>query len=360
MHSTNLNVKDYIILAQSQIKKPYITAIVPIYNQETTGFLKDCLDSLVNQTFKNLEIICIDDHSKDSSLEVALDYANRHAFITVIHMKQNMRQGAARNRALDIARGEYISFVDSDDCLDPHYFEHFYKAASTFRCDAIESSFRYINEKGIPVGPIVQPHTTKAMETLNTKTIDNIIINHGMIWSYLFRSSLFADGLIRFPENTRYEDTPTLIHLISRLKTIGSCDKSIYYYRLNSTSTMAMTPNDPQAITDRINTAQLILEYTKHNTFYTQHKAALDYYYFKVCLLNTLYTISEGSLKYSRDSLTEIANTVKQNVPNLKDNYYIKQLPLYQRIASAIAIKSPFLYLKIRQFKKIATFSKQK
>ncbi len=106
---------------------PKVSIIVPVYN--SGKYLKTCLDSLVNQTLKNIEIIAVDDCSTDNSLLILMDYAKKYHNIKVYHNRENLGQGASRNRGLDVARGEYIGFVDSDDYIRYTMYEDMYKAA---------------------------------------------------------------------------------------------------------------------------------------------------------------------------------------------------------------------------------------
>ena len=104
------------IIVQNKISyKPRVSVIIPVYNVEK--YLPQCLDSVVNQTLPDIEIICVDDGSTDSSLDILKDYARRDKRITVLRQK-NLHAGVARNAGLSIARGEYLSFLDSDDFFE--------------------------------------------------------------------------------------------------------------------------------------------------------------------------------------------------------------------------------------------------
>ena len=105
--------------------QPLITVIVPVYNVEK--YLRRCLDSIIGQTYQNLEILCIDDGSIDNSGVICEQYAARDARIKVIH-QENQGLSTARNRGLDAAEGEYIAFVDSDDYILEDMFERLYIA----------------------------------------------------------------------------------------------------------------------------------------------------------------------------------------------------------------------------------------
>ena len=111
-----------------------ISAILPVYNVEQ--YIKDCLDSIINQTMDDIEIICVNDGSLDNSLQVLEKYAQKDARIKIIS-QENQGQGIARNNGLKIANGEYITFIDPDDWVDVDMFEKMYKSAKKFDSDYV-------------------------------------------------------------------------------------------------------------------------------------------------------------------------------------------------------------------------------
>ena len=121
---------------------PKVSIIVPVYN--SGKYLKTCLDSLVNQTLKDIEIIAVDDCSTDNSLLILMDYAKKYNNIKVYHNRENLGQGASRNRGLDVARGEYIGFVDSDDYIRYTMYEDMYKAAVNNRAPLVSVLLLYV------------------------------------------------------------------------------------------------------------------------------------------------------------------------------------------------------------------------
>ena len=116
---------------------PKVSVIVPVYNVEK--YLSDCLDSLIKQTLKDIEIICVDDGSTDNSHKILLEYARKDDRILVLQ-QENSKQGTARNKGLEIAKGEYIGFVDSDDWVDEDFYEKLYIAAIEKDSDIATSS----------------------------------------------------------------------------------------------------------------------------------------------------------------------------------------------------------------------------
>lgn len=123
-----------------------ITIIIPVYNVEK--YLRECIDSVIAQTYKNLEIILVDDGSIDKSGEICDEYSKKDSRIRVIH-KKNGGLSDARNVALDIAKGEYIGFIDSDDYIEKDMFETLYKLAEKYHAEISSISFYKILENKV-------------------------------------------------------------------------------------------------------------------------------------------------------------------------------------------------------------------
>ena len=122
-----------------------ISVIIPVYNVEQ--YLRECLESVINQTLSELEIICINDGSTDSSLDILREYEQKDNRIIVIN-KDNEGQAAARNIGISMAKGEYIGFLDSDDYIDSNFYEKLYNAAKKYKADiACTNLYRFSDSK---------------------------------------------------------------------------------------------------------------------------------------------------------------------------------------------------------------------
>lgn len=119
---------------------PKVSIVIPIYNVER--YLRQCLDSVVNQTLKDIEIICVDDGSTDSSPDIIKEYVDKDPRVKVI-TKPNSGYGNSMNRGFDMAEGEYIGIVESDDYADPDMFEKLYEVASANDLDVVKSGFYF-------------------------------------------------------------------------------------------------------------------------------------------------------------------------------------------------------------------------
>lgn len=216
---------------------PLVSVIVPICNVEK--FLDQCLDSIEGQTYKNLEIICLNDGSKDDSLSIIKLHASKDNRIVVID-KENEGYGATCNRGLEIARGEYISIIEPDDYLLPTMYEDMVSFALSFeepidivKCPWIdirdwddpktEASYPCILHKRIPTSK--KPFTIKDEPTL--------IETHPGIWSALYRRAFLNEKSIRFIPypGAGWADNPFLIETMCQAGAIVFLDKAYYNYR---------------------------------------------------------------------------------------------------------------------------------
>lgn len=185
--------------AQERTEALLVSVIVPVYN--TAPWLRKCLDSIINQTYRNLEIICVNDGSTDDSASILDAYAAKDARIKVIH-QGNAGVSVARNRGVDIAAGEYVTFVDSDDWLEPDAYEHLLPwmgKGADMVCFGVEG----IKENGEVVREEYYNLPASGEQIPNSRLID---ATNAYIWNKLFRLELIKQQKVTFPVGKRYED----------------------------------------------------------------------------------------------------------------------------------------------------------
>ena len=210
------------------ILEPKISVIIPIYNVEK--YLRKCLDSIINQSFTDIEIICINDGSTDNCLQILKEYANKDNRIIIIS-QENQGPGPARNRGLEIAKGEYISFIDPDDWVSLNFYESLYGEAKKFDCDIV---------KGRRVDVFTDKPVIK--EVLPRVQRSKIITSNIFAFSWLsciYKSELIKKYNIIFPNTKCYEDMAFLMAFLSVAEKYSISKQSIYnrFDRLNSLST---------------------------------------------------------------------------------------------------------------------------
>ena len=189
------------ILIQNKITyTPKVSVIIPVYNVEE--YLRECLDSVVNQTLKEIEIICVDDGSTDNSLEILKEYAKKDSRITVI-TQQNLHAGVARNAGLAVARGEYLSFLDSDDFFEHNMLEEMHKKVietkadiCICKCSTIDAN-NIVNERALDFS--LQSHLF-SKEIISAQDIPNKIFHicQGYPWDKIFKRNFIEKINIKF------------------------------------------------------------------------------------------------------------------------------------------------------------------
>ena len=211
--------------------KELVSVIIPIYQVEQ--YLNSCIDSITSQTYKNIEILLVDDGSPDNCPHLCDEYAKKDSRIKVIH-KQNGGLSDARNVAIDIASGEWITCIDSDDYVAPDYIETLYRLAVNNNCKC-----SVVQPVSFHDGETPTPRNRTNVDVLNS--IDAIAAMFYQTkldtsaWNKLYHRSLFDTG-IRYPKGYLFEDNPTTFRLLALCDKIAISQRQLYYYRLREGS----------------------------------------------------------------------------------------------------------------------------
>jgi glycosyltransferase involved in cell wall biosynthesis len=210
--------------------EPLISVIVPIYKVEQ--YLKQCVDSILNQTYRNLEVILVDDGSPDGCGAICDEYAAQDRRVIVLH-KQNGGLSDARNAGMKAMRGEYLMFVDSDDLLTEDCIETLYQLIIEYRAELVIGSSDRIDEHGAALPSVDNVYT-------NTQVFDRAgamkdMLTHGCsAWARLY--SRTAHENIFFPKGEINEDEAIVLRILERCERVVATDKVIYHYRCRSNS----------------------------------------------------------------------------------------------------------------------------
>lgn len=204
-----------------------ISVIIPVYKVEP--YLRQCLDSVVDQTYKNLEIICVDDGSPDKCGTICDEYAKKDSRIRVIH-RENGGLSAARNSGIDIATGEYICFIDSDDFVSKSFVKYLYTLIKKYKADiSVCPLIRYISDNKIDKGKGFVEDCVDSSGALSRIFSENRYI--GVVACNKMYSRKLFDS-IRYPEGKFYEDSGTTYKLFLESKKIAFGEYAKYYYRV--------------------------------------------------------------------------------------------------------------------------------
>ncbi len=259
---------------------PQISIIVPVYNVE--AYLKVCVDSLLNQRLDHVEIILVDDGSTDGSGVICDKYAERDKRVKVIH-KKNGGVSSARNVALDVARGDFIGFVDGDDYISENMYQLLIKSMKEEDCDVSVCNINLMSENNE-----YKPYHKNAndeqfsRESAMKELLTNTILTFS-VCNKLFKKSVF-NGL-RFKEGTILEDMDIVYKLIHRARKVFYLSTPLYHYRYNENSIL----RKPFAL-KRIDEFYVRVEM---HDFYQQHYPEIaDLVYFRLCVAGSkLYNL---------------------------------------------------------------------
>lgn len=270
-------------------KTALISVIVPFYNQKQ--FLSECVDSLINQKFKQIEIILVDDGSSDGSEKIAQSYAKKHANIRYVY-QDHKGVGAARNTGIDNVRTKYLMFCDSDDWMDADAIQFMYDKLTKNNADIVITTHRL---------------RAKLNKVIDRNTaIREVLLEYNFtfhLWGKLYRSSLWKD--IRFPEGHYYEDVAVGIDVLARADRIYVSSKHFYHYRNNPKSIISDV-NPVHRYRDFLHYANNIVENIEAN--FTELLPFAQRYYWVAAVKAIMYT---GKPK------SEYRKILKDNAPAL-------------------------------------------
>ena len=210
-----------------------VSIVVPVYNVEK--YLAKCLDSLINQTLKEIEIICINDGSRDKSLSILREYSNKDSRIVVID-KENEGQAIARNIGIERASGEYLGFVDSDDWVDLDYFEKLYNSAKKYNADIACAGYKRAKKNKSSIRKSYEAELL--CKNINDKVrLDNVPADN-YIWNKIYKRKVWLDKKIKFDSGRYFEDIALVIKILHQFGDMIIVSDTYYNYRLNPNSTV--------------------------------------------------------------------------------------------------------------------------
>ncbi len=216
---------------------PEISVIVPVYNVEK--YLRNCLDTILDQTFSDTEIICVNDGSKDKSRDILEEYKHKDSRIKIID-KKNGGLSSARNAGLKIAQGKYISFIDSDDWVESTMLEKLYNSMESLNTDiAICGVHQYDESKKetdntnlyFNLGYFDKRFDNRAFSYEETLPfLMNVCV---MAWNKMYRKSFLDECHAWYPDGYIFEDGPFFFSIFFKTKKVSLVREFLYYYRIN-------------------------------------------------------------------------------------------------------------------------------
>ncbi len=214
--------------------EPLISVIVPVYKVEK--YLNKCIESIVNQTYKNLEIILVDDGSPDNCPQICDDWAKKDKRIKVLH-KKNEGAGKARNDGMDMMSGSFVSFIDSDDYISPIFYDYLMSLFVDDKIDLVECSFANVSDNDFSFDLISKLEEVEITDCKNAlKDNINDTIFRQIIWNKLYKKDIIQD--IEFPINKKIDDEFWTYKVISNSRKLAHSNRVLYAYRQQEDSVM--------------------------------------------------------------------------------------------------------------------------
>jgi len=263
-----------------------VSVIVPIYNVEK--YIKECLESLISQTLKEIEIILIDDCGQDNSIKIAETYAEEDKRITIIYNKKNIGSGFSRNAGIEIAKGEYLAFADPDDWVDLDFYEKLHNQAKKENYDIVKS-------KRIKV--FSEENNRQEMQHVLNKRIKKHFSENSPLFLHftyghttaIYKKSYILKNDIKFPNLRNSQDTVFLLYVTYFTKNFSFIDdKTFYYYRINKNS--AIHKIDNKYFAAHFRRAKLEMEFLNSKNIKKEHylffiRRTLTHIHYKITLI---------------------------------------------------------------------------
>lgn len=299
------------------MNNPKVSVIVPVYNTEK--YLRKCLDSLVNQTLENVEIVVVNDGSKDTSPEIIEEYIQKYPDRFIYRTQENSGQAVARNRALELCNGEYVGFLDSDDFVKTDMFQRMYEKAVETDADYVACGYTdltYEDGKEIEL-----QHYVASRVALETRDMFKGALASPFL--HLYKGDILKKSNVRFPEGVIYEDTAFYLNLIPYIKKLAVIEEPLAFRVRHSNSTM--TTFQASKVAQIFSVLDVSLDFYKTNGFYDAYREELEYFCVRVLLCSSMQRIGKVAENAERKKLVQ--NTIEylhDNFSNYRKNRYFK------------------------------------
>lgn len=290
---------------------PKVSIIVPVYNVER--YIVRSMDSLVNQTLKDIEIIVVNDGSTDNSKKLIEIYQEKYPNKIKLVDKENGGLSDARNYGIPHATGEYIAFLDSDDYVELDTYEKMYNKAKEDDSDLVECDFiwEYPDRKKVDTGKIYN----NKKEMLTYARV--------VAWNKLIKRSLIEEHKMEFPKGLRYEDVEFFYKMVPYYNKVSFVKEPLIHY-IQRSSSISNTQNERTK--EMFTIMDNVIKYYKENNLYEEYKTELEYTYARLLLCSSLFRITKiEDAKIRKQLLNETWTRLNNEFPNWKKNEILKK-----------------------------------
>ena len=304
------------------MNKCKLSIIVPVYGVEK--YIDKCLNSLVKQSLKEIEVIVVNDGTKDNSQKIVDKYVKKYPDKIKSYIKENGGQGSARNYGLKKATGEYIGYVDSDDFVEKDMYKKLYNKAKENNYDIVVCGNYNVSED-------YQNKNIDAFINNYNTDLENIFFGKMAVWNKIYKRDILIKNKLEFKEKVWYEDLAFTLKAIMNSNTFAFIDEPLYDYLIREGSTM--NNSNVQRNLEILDAFDDILSYIKHNKkeeyFDKVEFLAIDHIYISA-IVRILKANADNKIK--KETVNELICYMNKNFPNYKNNKYINTLSRNRKI----------------------------
>lgn len=319
-----------------------VSVIIPCFN--ATKWLPKCFMSLVQQSIgiAQLELIFVDDASTDNGATWQMLQEFERAFpesILILQLEENMRQGGARNIALQYATGEYIAFVDADDFVAENFLEEAYRYAKNENADLVQFEYEFYTDRlgTVSSGRTITPeiieihsHDERARLLMAEK------VTYGC-WNKLYRHALLKEANVAYAEHVIYEEPLFVYPLLFYAKKIVITNDIFYYYRQNDAGTMRNDMKQEETLRMHATVQLAVWNFMKQTPFFAEYYEEIKLYFLHTYLYETLYFAKLRGFTVSFSFYQELEKTVIAEVTDYETSPYQKLIPMQMKLYHQIA-----------------------
>ena len=304
-----------------------VSVILPVYG--VAEYIEACTRSLLAQTLEEVEFLFVDDHGPDDSIAIMQRTIQDHpraGQFRVLTPDHNLGAGMARNFGIAQAQGEYISFIDPDDTVEPDMLEVLYNKARELDADICCCYMQKCFPDGSDGDLLVNPHVAEGSLTHDSRAF--VLTRYVSLFaSMIYRRQMVMDNEIRFPEDRAADDSYFVSCVWMKAASVAYVDRTLYHYLIRPGSVTTTLQSDKYR--KRLAVFAKLMQYAKQHGVYDEYKAEIDFMYLKKGYLSSVANHIRNSTKPSPQAFAEIYAELLQQVPDYRCNtYYRHNLPL--------------------------------
>ncbi len=330
-----------------------LSIVVPVYNMAAEGKLEYCINSLLNQTIDDYEIIAVDDASTDDSFSVLKRMESLHPdLLKVIHSPENLRQGGAKNIGIKAAKGEWLGIVDSDDWVAPTMYEKLLTKALETGADVVGCDYSLVYEHTMEPGEIQCDNDDNQMGILDEEKYRNIFLASGSMVIKIYKRSIITNNALWYPEHIFYEDNCMSPLWLLHCTHFEHVPEPLYFYYQHDASTIHYV--SLSKCKDRVTAMNLLVDKCKEMGYYNIFLPELEIKYTELCFVNTLFSLLHAKTRGRYGFIRKLKKELTTKFPNFSQNpYYATKIGQEERKLIALLMKSQMffiIYFEVKQY----------